>query len=115
MLGHVEKARTVLNSLPRSVEPHIQLTATLGLLRLLEGDREDSKRLYEKAESLARESGKKDLSKQIRQKMYLELARAASRKGDLTLARAEATRGIAVRPPVAFSYRRQLEELLATL
>jgi tetratricopeptide (TPR) repeat protein len=114
MVGQVEEARLVLHSLPRSVKPHVELVATQGLLRLWEGDCEGGKRLYQKAQAMAREAGQLDLAKRVREKMHLELARASARKGDVVAARIEISRGLSVRP-ARYSYRRKLEELLATL
>jgi len=114
MQGQVAEARAVLDSLPKGIEPHVEMVATRGLLHLASGDEAGGIGLYEKAERMARESGKKDQAKQVRQKLHLELARVALRKGDFSKARGEIRRGLS-RSPKVYPYDRQLQHLLAEL
>jgi len=86
MQGKTNEAREVLESRPLKQQPEpptdVYLTATWGLLHLLEGDLEKGKELYKSAEKLASSYGNRDLAKQVRQKMHLELARTYLREGD---------------------------------
>jgi Flp pilus assembly protein TadD len=111
MIGQVEAARTVLSSWPRSTKPHAELIATQGLLRLWEGDRAQAKLFYARAEQEAATAGDRDLAKRVRQKMYLELAKDSVRRGNLTGARLEISRGLSIRPDIS-SFREKLQELL---
>jgi tetratricopeptide (TPR) repeat protein len=110
MLGQVKEARAVLSSMPLSAKPHVELIATQGLLRLLEGNRVEGARLYQKAQNLARDSGRHELVKRVRQKMHLEFARVAAKSGDVETALREIKRGLALRL-TGQSYRKHLEEL----
>jgi Flp pilus assembly protein TadD len=114
MAGNVEAARKVLASMPRSVEPHVELVATQGLLRLWEGDRAQGKQLYERAEQMASKAGNRSLVRRVRQKKHLELAKDSVRRGDLPAARLEIARGLSIRPD-AHSFKAKLEELLRRL
>src|ERR1035438_10003754 len=114
MLGHVEEARAILDSLPKGIEPHVEMIATRGLLHLADGDEAGGVRLYEKAEKMARESGRSDLAKRVRQKLHLELARLAIRQSDWSKAQREIRRGMLLKPAV-YPFDRQLQHLLAEL
>lgn len=109
-LGQVDKARSVLDSLPRAVQPHAELVATYGLLRLWQGDRRGAVELYEQAEKMAQEQGSSELGRGVRQKLHLELARYWIRKGDLSQAAEEIKRGLAVRAKL-YGYAKDLQEL----
>ena len=110
MAGQVDDARRVLRSSPRSAEPHAELVATQGLLRIWEGDRAQGRLLYERAEEMASSSGNRDLARKVRQKMYLELAKDSIRRGDVAGGRLEIDRGLAIRVG-AVSFKAKLEEL----
>jgi len=114
MVGEVERARSVLASLPRGIEPHPELVATQGLLRLWEGNHQTGISLYEKAARMASEAGDNSLAKRVRQKMHLEIARAFMHKGDAAAARIEIKRGLSLRLDT-YSYRAKLEHLLDQL
>jgi Flp pilus assembly protein TadD len=114
MAGNVEAARGVLESMPKSAEPHVELVATQGLLRLWEGDRAQGKLLYERAEQMASKAGNRNLARRVRQKKYLELAKDSLRRGDLAAARLEIARGLSIRPD-SNSFRVKLEDLLSKL
>jgi hypothetical protein len=73
------------------------------------------KGLYTKAEHLASIAGNRKLAKRIRQKMYLELAKDSSRRGDTVSAHAEVTRGLSLHLDTYLSYKPELEELLKRL
>jgi tetratricopeptide (TPR) repeat protein len=114
MVGQVDAARSILSSLPRSVEPHAELIATQGLLRLWEGDRAQGRLFYEKAAQVASASGDRNLARRVRQKMYLELAKDSLRRDDAVGARLEIAKGLSIRPD-ANSFKAKLKELLAKL
>lgn len=90
-------ARKVLDGFTAAVSglAEIVLSATRGLLRLLEGDFEDAKSGYSRAEQVARRLGKNDLISLIQQKRHLEFARAYLRAGDVRNARQEVQAGLA--------------------
>ncbi len=113
-VGRAGDARRVLANLPRGTEPHPELVATQGLLRLWEGDRAQAELFYEKAERMASQAGDRNLARRIRQKMYLELAKDSIRKGDISTARAEINRGLLTRVE-AYSFRSKLQQLLDEL
>ena len=114
MLRNVQEARVVLDSLPKGIQPHVEMIATRGLLHLASGDEAGGVRLYESAEKMARESGGSDLAKRVRQKLHLELARRAIRQGDLSKAQAEIRKGLSSRPAV-YPLDRQLQQLSSEL
>ena len=114
MLGNVEEARAVLDSLPKGIQPHVEMVATRGLLHLASGDEAGGLRLYEKAEKTARESGNSDLAKRVRQKLHLELARLAIRQSDLSKAQSEIRKGMLLKPAV-YPLDRQFQHLLSEL
>ncbi len=95
-LGKVEDARVILHSLSRKAELTVPLVATQGLLRLWEGDVEAARRLYATAATKAGQEGNRDLSRKVRQKMHLELAKYFCRLRDFNSAKAEVRRGLAV-------------------
>jgi serine/threonine protein kinase len=102
MGGQTEKARRVLESVPRGVRTRrldtpTVLAATWGLLYLWEGRVEKGKEQYKAAELLARESRQLELPNTVRQKMHLEIARAYLRQQDISAAKVEISRGLSVR------------------
>ena len=80
--GEIDEARTIIRSFPKDKEPHPEFLATQGLLRLYEGDLDCARRLYKRAELMAKRTSDKDLVKRVRQKMHLELAKYFIRIGD---------------------------------
>jgi tetratricopeptide (TPR) repeat protein len=112
MSNRIEEARAVLKRIPKdvSVPFPVELTATRGLLRLREGDEKQGIQLYESAETLARETGNKELVRRVRQKKHLEVARFAIGKGDLARAGVEIKKGLAIHPKY-FSYTADLLRL----
>jgi tetratricopeptide (TPR) repeat protein len=81
MRGEPEFARDVLDRIKDDRANSITLTATRGLLLLWEGDLTGGEELYKKAETLASQSGQRNMAISVRQKRYLELARAYLRSG----------------------------------
>jgi tetratricopeptide (TPR) repeat protein len=117
--GEIGEARKVLESTAAgtsTLEPRneVAITATWGLLRLLEGKLPEGERLYTEAEALAKREGQKDLALQVSQKMALELARAHARLGNLQSASRWVQQGLAVAVGRK-AWRRDLEELERTL
>lgn len=110
MLGQVGQAREVLKLASIHPDPHPELIATFGLLRLLEGDRIAAQSLYDKAVDSARSAGRQDLAKRLRQKWHLELARFLMRKGMGQTARHEIRNGLAISPDT-YSYTKELKVL----
>jgi tetratricopeptide (TPR) repeat protein len=80
--GRTAQAREVLEARPPNKEPGVEMTATLGLLHLREGDYEGARRLYKRAENMATKSSRKELARRVRQKMHLELARYHVERGE---------------------------------
>jgi Flp pilus assembly protein TadD len=113
-LGRVSEARAALESLRKSTDQHAELIATHGLLRLWEGDFNGARELYQRAAQKASESGNKELSRKVRQKLHLELAKAFVRQGNFDLAQVEIQRGLAVRV-AALSYDDHLKQLARSL
>jgi len=109
--GHVEEARTLLNSLPKGTELYPELLATFGLLRLWEGDLQQGQSLYQQAEELASSAGKTVLARMVRQKMHLELARVYLRQHDPRSAIRHIRGGLSVKEGRA-DYRRDLQAIL---
>lgn len=102
MSGQIAEARQILESIPRGartdrVEAPAVLAATRGLLYLWEGDIEKGKEQYKMAEQFARESHQPELLSRVRQKMYLEIAKAYLRQKDVAAAKVEISRGLSVR------------------
>jgi Flp pilus assembly protein TadD len=109
MCGNVQAARTILESIRSSQDPVLArdpkclvfvtatLTATWGLLHLLEGDVETGRLLYKRAEKLAIEENNTGLARAVRQKMHLELARMYFNQHDYATARIHIKHGFAVR------------------
>jgi tetratricopeptide (TPR) repeat protein len=81
MRGEPSIARDVLDQIENDSVNPIMLMATRGLLSLWEGDIQTGDQLYRKAESLAFQSGQRNLGISVRQKRCLEVARAYLRNG----------------------------------
>jgi len=86
------------------------MTATWGLLHLVEGDLELGQEFYNEAKRLASTLGNKELARLVSQKMHLELARAFYRAGDRSVARKHLQQGLAIRDGMDF-YHRDLQIL----
>jgi tetratricopeptide (TPR) repeat protein len=114
MEGHISQAKEVLESRPRNIDDHIELVATLGLLHLKEGEYEAARRLYKRAESMAVKSSRKELARQVRQKMHLELARYYLDHGDHAIAQREIYAGLQEKRGRQ-AFMRQLEILAQSL
>jgi tetratricopeptide (TPR) repeat protein len=96
MTDQLENARAALRMVPKDFAPSVELTATKGLLRLREGDERRGVELYEESEKLAAAHGSKALSRRVRQKKHLELARYLIRKKSFERAAMEIKQGLAV-------------------
>jgi tetratricopeptide (TPR) repeat protein len=90
MCGNVSPARALLVRHRDMLSPHagtdgasrVALTATWGLLYVLEGDLQRGEQFYRNAARLASEIGNLNLKITVLQKMNLELARAFIKDGD---------------------------------
>jgi tetratricopeptide (TPR) repeat protein len=110
MLGDLQRAKHILGAFPEhDVRASTYLTATMGLLRLMEGDFAAGVNLYKAAERLAAGAGRGRLAKTVRQKMHLELARAYLRKDEVAAANDHIKRGLAIQG--RRSYREDLKRL----
>jgi len=107
------RARTILQEVNEDADTEVVLTATWGLLRLWEGDLEEGKERYKRAESLARMKQQGRLAEQVRQKMHLELARYHLRSGEFSQVLPEIRRGLNLNGRKAF--RLDLETLQSEL
>lgn len=112
--GRVSQAKEVLDSRLRNQEIGSEMTATLGLLHLKEGDYEAARRLYKRAESMATKSSRKELARRIRQKMHLELARYHVERGEYDLALREIRVGLQEKVEHR-SFAKQLETLAKSI
>jgi tetratricopeptide (TPR) repeat protein len=83
MRGEPTLARAVLDQVEDDSANPIMLSATRGLLSLWEGDLQGGDELYRKAESMAFQSGQRNLGVSVRQKRCLEVARAHLRNGQV--------------------------------
>ena len=98
MLGHTQAARVLLESetVFSKTETNVALMATQGLLYLREGDLEKAREFYKSAAALASQLGNRELAVIVRQKMHLELASEAIRKGDTVTALHEVDLGLSM-------------------
>ncbi len=116
MLGDAKAARSVLESFDptedqeNDVSRNVVLTATWGLLHIVEGEMELGQQFYREAQKLASNEGKKELARTVAQKMHLELARAFYRAADKTAARRHVQQGLTIRDASDF-YNRDLQDL----
>jgi tetratricopeptide (TPR) repeat protein len=103
MLGDAKAARLVLEPFEltddsdKEVPTSVVLTATWGLLHIVEGELELGQQFYKEAQKLASTAGNKELARMVAQKMHLELARAFYRAGDSPVARKHVQQGLAIR------------------
>jgi len=116
LLGDAKAARSILeafvpsNDSDKEVPTAVVMTATWGLLHLVEGDLELGQEFYNEAKRLASTLGNKELARLVSQKMHLELARAFYRAGDRSVARKHLQQGLAIRDGMDF-YHRDLQIL----
>lgn len=112
MKGDPKKARLVLDKLSLDTENLIYPAATKGLLLIMEGDLASGEREYKKAENIAAQQGNRNLMLSIREKKYLELAKASIRLDDIERARdfVELGSGVAEHETI-YRFRSQLNEL----
>jgi tetratricopeptide (TPR) repeat protein len=108
MQGHVNEGREILGDVSQSIND-ITMTATVGLLRLREGDIAGAREWYGRASLNAAGKGNAYLSRVVRQKMHLELARYFLREGKRNLADIELDKGLAI--DGRKSFKRELENL----
>jgi tetratricopeptide (TPR) repeat protein len=92
--GKTGQAKEVLASRPPKEEVGVEMTATLGLLHLREGDYEGARRLYKRAGDMATKSSRKELARRVRQKMHLELARYHVERGEYEAGQREIRAGL---------------------
>ena len=113
--GDVHSARGVLESIPKGgpsslPESDVSITATWGLLHVLEGNLNEGELFYRRAEDLASQLGKRDLALKVRQKTDLELARAYAQLDDLKMALRRVQQGLLIEDGRK-SYRQDLQDL----
>ncbi len=98
MLGHTQAARVLLESETRSSKTlvDVALMATRGLLYLREGDLAKARDSYKSAAALSSQLGLREFAVAVNQKMHLEFACEALRKGDRITALREVDMGLAV-------------------
>jgi tetratricopeptide (TPR) repeat protein len=109
LADHAGQAREVLEQYPEASTDDVYLRATWGLLHLHEGDVEKGVDGYMEAQRLAQRQGRRDLARQAKQKMHLELARYQLQKGEYQAAEREVTLGLAIDAKPA--YRRSLMQV----
>jgi len=95
MRGETASARYLLALIPES-NNQPTIVATRGLLLIMEGNIEAGEGLYKKAEVIAAQLGDRDLMFAIRQKKYLEAARAYLQIGALTVGKDYLTKGLSI-------------------
>lgn len=108
--GRATEAREVLESVGGPENGDVSWRATWGLLRLWEDSLDQGRALYDHAAREAVNAGNKRLSDTVRQKMYLEIARAHMRRGEMPEAASAIDKGLAVRGGRQ-AYRSDLSEL----
>lgn len=112
MLGQVEAARAILSTLT-GLEGNPQAVATRGLLRLWDGDVAAARRFYRRAAGMAAGMGNKYLSRSVKQKLHLELARHFLRVGKGSQANREIEDGLSIEGRLSFM--RELNKLKEAL
>jgi tetratricopeptide (TPR) repeat protein len=112
--GKTGQAREVIQSRPMNEEVGVEMTATLGLLHLREGDYEGARRLYKRAENMATKSSRRELARRARQKMHLELARYHAERGEYGAGMREIRAGLQEKIERR-SFVRNLEALAASI
>jgi tetratricopeptide (TPR) repeat protein len=116
MNGEPSKARPFLERISGSTANQVHTLATMGLLFLWEGDIEAGNREYKRAEDVASQEGKRPLMLSVRQKKFLELARAFLRSGDPERAKDAIASGLKVpEHPTTYGFRWELEDLAREL
>jgi tetratricopeptide (TPR) repeat protein len=112
--GRFSQAKEILNSRPGNKEVGVEMTATLGLLHLKEGNYEAARRLYKRAENMATKSSRKELARRARQKMHLELARYHAERGEYDSANREIRAGLLEKVEKR-TFARHLEQLAESM
>jgi Flp pilus assembly protein TadD len=107
------EARKVLEQYREPSTADVYLRATWGLLHLHEGDLEQGMAGYSEAQRLAQTQGQRDLARQAKQKMHLELARYFLKHGNTEAAAKEVTFGLAT--PGKAAYERLLTQIQRSL
>lgn len=116
MSGEAQAARPILESFQPVQDPDqdarrsVALTATWGLLHIVEGELELGRRFYKEAERVAAAEGDKELARTVLQKMFLELARANVKTGEYAAARKYVQQGISIHQASDF-YERDLRSI----
>jgi Flp pilus assembly protein TadD len=111
----LERYRDILEQYARENTTYdAVLTATWGLVHLLEGKRDVGVQLYKQAAKSASRVGDRDLGGAVLQKMHIEVAKLLLKEGDTAAAKREIAAGLLIkrgREP----YRRELKLLQASL
>jgi tetratricopeptide (TPR) repeat protein len=117
LIGDAHSARPILETSMQRLEDEwmhpgskVCLTATYGLLKIVEGDFSEGMRLYRRAEKLCSQLGLKEMANIAVQKMHLELARAYVRNHDYQHAREHVREGLAIRDG-KIAYEQHLQAL----
>jgi hypothetical protein len=116
----VAEGREILEKYHDVLEAHARedsnyeaiLTATWGLVHLLEGKVETGIQAYKQASKSASRIGNRELAASILQKMHIEMAKLLLSKSDYASARQEITAGLLVKRGREL-YRRELKLLRA--
>ncbi|MEZ4522225.1 MAG: tetratricopeptide repeat protein [Thermomicrobiales bacterium] len=111
--GDAASAERVLRRCPQDASADVAVTATRGLLSIVNGNLEEGLALYTRAESLARQRRDNHLAEIVLQKKHLEAAKAYWREGNRTAARQETRRGLAA--TTVSVYREQLLKFVESL
>ena len=114
--GDATSARPILEAHVQTPEEdsnplnEVCLTATWGLLNILEGNLSEGIRLYKKARKLASQSGSKELENSATQKLHLELARLYLSRQEFRTAKTHVLKGLAIHDGTLI-YEQQLQNL----
>ena len=116
MNGQPAEARPLIDRMPDNTGNEVITTATKGLLLLWEGNYAEGTSDYEAAEKLASSLGNRALMYNVRQKKFLELAKAYIRANDVPRAKEALEAGLKV-PDIktTYRYKAELEELFIEL
>lgn len=113
LAGQTAEGRAVLSAYPEDSVTDVYLRATWGLLHLREGDIQSGVEGYKEAQRLAESLGRRDLSRQARQKMHLELARYHLDAGSPDAAAQEVAFGLGIHGRSAYErWLRRIQRLL---
>jgi Flp pilus assembly protein TadD len=107
--GRLAEARKILEGYPEPSVTDVFLRATWGLLHLREGNLDEGVRGYREAQDMAQRDGRRELGRQARQKMHLEVARFYLGNGDVQTAGKEVALGLGITGRPAFE--RSLREI----